>query len=95
VLVNSVPSGLLVHNAVPINDATSRINLSKEKGDFMIEKSTTPQTDKRSQRTDVVLTFDRLISEEELKEIQLQHHAIAAQIGGVHRHDHFDGTDPR
>jgi hypothetical protein len=61
----------------------------------MIEKPTTPQTGQGSQRTDVVLTFDRSISEEELKEIQLQHRAIAAQIGGIHQHDHFDGTDPR
>jgi hypothetical protein len=53
----------------------------------MAEQSKQPSgTDK----THVTLTFDRPVSEEEVKKMQLQHNAISAVAagGGHHDHDH-------
>ena len=43
-----------------------------------------------SGHTHVTLTFDRPVSEDEVKQMQLQHKAIsaAASGGGHHDHDH-------
>jgi len=47
--------------------------------------------EKKSEKvTHVTLTFDRPITEEEVKQMQLQHKAISALAGsgGHHDHDH-------
>jgi len=46
------------------------------------EKKTSGQT------THVTLTFDRPVTEEEVKQMQLQHKAISAAAGGGGHHDH-------
>jgi hypothetical protein len=40
--------------------------------------------------THVTLTFDRDLTEEEIKQMQLQHNAVSAKAGngGHHDHDH-------
>ena len=46
-----------------------------------------PQT---SGQTHVTLTFDRPVTEEEIKQMQMQHNAVKAVAagGGHHDHDH-------
>jgi hypothetical protein len=51
----------------------------------------TKQPDKTKQNTHVTLAFDRPVTEDEVKQMQLQHKAISAQtivVGGHHDHDH-------
>ena len=43
---------------------------------------------KSSGQTHVTLTFDRPVTEEEVKQMQLQHKAISVVSGGGGHHDH-------
>jgi hypothetical protein len=42
----------------------------------------------QSPLTHVTLTFDRKVTDEEVKQMQLQHNAISAAAGGGGHHDH-------
>ncbi|MGW1288220.1 hypothetical protein ACWD4N_32210 [Streptomyces sp. NPDC002586] len=47
--------------------------------------------DKQGEQTHVTLVFDREVTDEEVKQMQLQHNAIKAlsqKDGGHHDHDH-------
>jgi hypothetical protein len=43
---------------------------------------------KAGQVTHVTLTFDRPVTDEEVKQMQLQHKAVSAASGGGGHHDH-------
>lgn len=58
----------------------------------MADKPTSGSQQETSSKTQthVTLTFDRPVSEEEIKQMQQQHNAVraAASGGGHHDHDH-------
>jgi hypothetical protein len=61
----------------------------------MSERTTSgaqPRASGQAARTHVTLTFDRQVTEEELRQMQAQHNAIsavmAAAAAGGHHHDH-------